>query len=74
MVMNKMKALLLGAATTGLALASHAAADVSSLETEITGTATAIASSVGVVAVAGLGVYGIIWGVRKLKSAISSGS
>jgi uncharacterized membrane protein YciS (DUF1049 family) len=47
---------------------------VTTIGTSLAATAASVATAAGVVIVAGLAIFGLVWGVKKLKSAISSGA
>ncbi|MDP8267368.1 MAG: hypothetical protein P9L97_01450 [Candidatus Tenebribacter davisii] len=47
---------------------------VETISTSLAATAADVATGAGVVIVAGLAIFGLVWGVRKLKSAVSSGA
>ncbi len=75
--MNKLKKIKAVAAMTSFSLmtaVANAAPDFSTLETELTGTATAVTSVVTAGIIAGFGVFALIWGARKIKSGFSSGA
>jgi hypothetical protein len=70
---NLVKLSLVGA-LVALGSPLYAQSTISSISTSLAATAADVATGAGVVIVAGLAIFGLVWGVRKLKSAVSSGA
>lgn len=70
--MGKMKKGALALSVFALTCAAHAEGEVAAMATDLTATAGEVATAVGSVVAAGFVIFGIVWGARKLKGAISS--
>ena len=70
---KKTMKLALGALVTAPTLAM-AQSPLDSVQTELTTTATDVGTVVGAVILAALPIFAAIWGVRKAKSGVRSGS